>query len=494
MNVSRFFEHWGITEDPFRAEEARHDGVFRRLGSPVAHPDFEKILGSLERASTSIVFGEKGAGKTAIRLQIEERIAAHNAAHPERRALLLAYDDLNPILDRLHARAGGGKDPSETLRKTRAVDHMDGVLALAARALADETERAPGHLLRRAGEGARLDLLTLQSAYDDRDGASVRTRALRKRLRLSRGRSALLWDAAVWAGWLLPVGVLALWWFGRETAPAWTPWLYVFYAALGLWAIALVKRLAWDRFARARLARRIANQLRALARSREDLAESLAELPPMAREPGRLPVDGREDTRYAMFDRVRSAMGMLGYGSAVVVVDRVDEPTLIHGEAERMRAVVWPLLNHKLLQMDGIGFKLLLPIELRHALFRESSSFFQEARLDKQNLVERLSWSGATLYDLCTARLRACQREGAAPITLRDLFDDEVDPRDLVDALEQMRQPRDAFKLLYRCIQEHCADVTEDSARWTIPAYVLDSVRKREVERVDLLSRGVRPA
>lgn len=493
MNVSRFFEHWGITEDPFRAEEARHDAVFRRLGAPVSHPDFEKILGSLDRASTSIVFGEKGAGKTAIRLQIEERIAQHNAANPSSRTLLLAYDDLNPILDRLHARAGA-KDPSESLRKTRSVDHMDGVLALAARALADEALDAPAHKTRRAARNARLDLLTLQAVYDDRDGASARTHALRRRMRISRGRAALLWDAGVWLGWILPVGVLAGWWFGKETLPEWTPWLYVFYGALALWAIVLLKRLAWDRFRTARLARRVSNQLRALLRSREDLAESLAQLPPIAREPGRLPVDSREDTRYAMFDRVRSAMHMLGYGSAVVVVDRVDEPTLIHGEAERMRAVVWPILNHKLLQMDGIGFKLLLPIELRHALFRESSSFFQEARLDKQNLVERLSWSGATLYDLCTARLRACQKEGASPIALRDLFDPEVKPEDVVDALEQMRQPRDAFKLLYRCIQEHCADVTEESAKWTIPAYVLDSVRKREVERVDLLSRGVRPA
>jgi hypothetical protein len=46
---------------------------------PSAHSDFDKILGDLSRPSTSIVFGEKGSGKTAIRLQIADRVARHNA-------------------------------------------------------------------------------------------------------------------------------------------------------------------------------------------------------------------------------------------------------------------------------------------------------------------------------------------------------------------------------------------------------------------------------
>ena len=146
------------------------------------------------------------------------------------------------------------------------------------------------------------------------------------------------------------------------------------------------------------------------------------------------------------------------------------------------------------MQLEGLGLKMLLPVELRHALFKESSSFFQEARLDKQNLVERLTWTGPMLYDLCNARIAACMREGASAVTLLDLFAEDVTRQDVVDALEQMRQPRDAFKFVYRCLNEHCANVTADQNEWRIPRLVLDSIKRQESDRVQQLARGIRPA
>ncbi|MEL7473108.1 MAG: hypothetical protein AAGK04_07310, partial [Planctomycetota bacterium] len=170
------------------------------------------------------------------------------------------------------------------------------------------------------------------------------------------------------------------------------------------------------------------------------------------------------------------------------------EPTLISGAPDRMRAVVWPILNNKFLQLEDFGLKLLLPIELRHALFKESTAFFQEARLDKQNLVERLSWTGAMLYDVCDARLQACRQSGVEPISLLDLFAEDVTRQDLVDALDHMHQPRDAFKFLYQCLTEHCSNVTADQESFRVPRLVLEQVRKRESERLQQLYRGIRPA
>jgi hypothetical protein len=57
-----------------------------------------------------------------------------------------------------------------------------------------------------------------------------------------------------------------------------------------------------------------------------------------------------------------------------------------------------------------------------------------------------------------------------------------------------MHQPRDAFKFLYQCIQEHCAGVTEDQAKWRIPRIILEMVKRQQSERVQMLYRGVRPA
>jgi hypothetical protein len=183
-----------------------------------------------------------------------------------------------------------------------------------------------------------------------------------------------------------------------------------------------------------------------------------------------------------------------GFTGMLVVIDRVDEPTLVNGDTERMRSIIWPMLNNKFLQLEGMGIKMLLPIELRHALFKESSAFFQEARLDKQNLVERLSWTGAMLYDLCSTRLSVCRPANAERIGLIDLFADDVTKNDVVEALNYMQQPRDAFKFLYRCFNEHCSSVTADENSWRIERHTLEQVRRDEAERVMQLQRGIRPA
>ncbi len=192
---------------------------------------------------------------------------------------------------------------------------------------------------------------------------------------------------------------------------------------------------------------------------------------------------------------MRRVIRPLGYESIVVLIDRIDEPTLISGDTARMRAVVWPLFNNKFLQQDNLVLKMLLPLELRHELYRQSEDFFQEARLDKQNMVDRLQWSGATLYDLCVARMRVCQSKSQEPpITLTDLFEEGVTRQDIVDALDQMRQPRDAFKMMYQLIQEHCSHTTEEEESYRIPKLVLNQVRRAQSDRLEGLQRGFRPA
>lgn len=528
MNITRFLEHHSISENPFRAEEARHDPVFTRLGlGPTTHPDFEKIMGDLHRPATSIIFGEKGSGKTAIRMQLEQRNAEHNLGNPGAKIWMICYDDLNPMLDR-YCRSRGisgvlvnkQKEVWRALRSMQLYDHVDWIMHLGVSDLMDrllgENGSHDGYdmrgegaaTLQRAPEHVKLDLLHLQALYDKEDIDGTRARRLRKLLKCSGAKGDRAWAVFAAMGWLLPVVVLAALlvlqnWeavFGDAVNP---PGLelstlqsgVLFAGALAVWGIALLKVGPWEACRRRGVAKRMNREFRTRARSPRSIAKALAVSPGLLRDPNAFPrEDGGDDYRYELMAKFKRILRELGYTGMIVVLDRVDEPTLVNGDPERMRALIWPLLNNKFLQQDMFGMKMLLPIELRYELYRESASFFQEARLDKQNLIERLSWSGSMLYDLCNARLNACRETGSDVMSLLDLFEEDVSRQDLVDTLDQMHQPRDAFKLIYQCLQEHCANVTEEDNQWRIPRPVLDNVRRAQADRAQMFQRGARPA
>ncbi|MFW6060810.1 MAG: hypothetical protein ACODAQ_11565, partial [Phycisphaeraceae bacterium] len=502
MKIDSFLQHYQLQSNPFQAEEARHDPVFDRLAdASTNHPDFAKIVGRLDKPSTAVVFGEKGSGKTAMRLLIGKYIDRHNAEHPDERVLVVPYDDFNPVLDNL-ARSVR-QDGHKVLQRFRLEDHQDAILARAVTELVDallgegsgsgrngepvrlpeEAERAIKAMPRQR----RVDLAVLAALYDHPQAGSIEPRWRRLRARLGlHWRLPLSWAkyaagvlTGLTAGFAIAVAAIG-------TEPRWvvTTLVVVAVAAAVLWGYWLWRqtKLWW-------LARRAAKDLRAVNRSVGELRSLLALLSPadLARQP--LPTAHHDDdhspsdARYQLTRRLVGVLNELGYVGLVVLVDRVDEPTLISGEADRMKALVWPMLDNKFLQQEGVGLKLLLPIELRHLLMRESSEFFQEARLDKQNMIDRLTWSGTTLYDLCTTRLNAVRPAGVETISLTDLFEDGVTRDGLIDALDQMHQPRDAFKFLYQVIQEHCRMVPEEEQNFSIPRLTLENVRKMQSQR-----------
>jgi hypothetical protein len=473
------------------------------------HSDFEKIVGDFRRPSTAVVFGEKGSGKTAIRLQLAARVEEFNREHPESRMLFVPYDSLGAMLDQLH-QVVQGKTALESLQKIRLVDHLDGILHTITPPIVDAFLGIAGvggavnlgfdarRPARRLDAESKRALLLLQVLYDRPDGAVERTRALRSRLGVWLPAGYLLLTLAAFLGWIPAAGLYL--WARFAPLPGFPPLTSINALTLGilglaaLWLLAVAKRSVWDRVALLRMAKRIRKQLRVVPRGDLSYMRALRQLAPRTRDPANLPITDSDAPRYAMTQGLRRILRPFGYAGIIVVVDRIDEPSIVSGDADRMRAIVWPMLANRFLQQEGIGMKLLLPIELRYALFRESSAFFQEARLDKQSMVERLSWTGAMLYDLCNARLQACRSAHAGPVALLDLFEEDVTRQDLVDALDQMHQPREAFKFMYRCLTEHCAGVTADQSAYRIPRHVLEHVKKQEADRVQQLYRGIRPA
>jgi hypothetical protein len=486
MKVQEFLEHHGIAGNPFAEEDAQNDTVFKRTCLETTfHPAWDKIFGDAAEPSTSIVFGEKGAGKTALKLQMQRQYDRHNSDHPEARTFVVLYDDFNPFLDRFVSRMGPGRPVEKALAQWKLWDHMDAILALGVSKLCDEIiggRRSDHHL---PASKAR-DMAVLAACYDQSTTATfpARWRMIRRRVGYHAWRG--LWPQALGFTALLVMGIALAMGVARGEwawARSWWPWLAV-AAAWIPWA--------WRRGRSWWRAWRIVHSMKTGNRTIGQLTRALARIPEVDLAGQPLPLSARSDDRYELLGKLQGVLAAFGYTGMVVIVDRLDEPHLINGSAERMRQVLWPMLDNKFLKSTGLGFKLLLPVELYRFIERENEQFNQRARLDKQNLVPSLEWSGETLYDIASQRVKAAS-VGTPPATLSQLFDPEVDQRRLLDGLRSVRVPRHLFKFLYNLLVAHCHAHTNEQPVYTIPLERFDTVLavyRREQEAFD---RGLAP-
>ena len=139
MRIRQFLEHHGIAENPFADEDAQTDLIFKGYCiTSTYHPTWDKIYGNPAEPATAVVFGEKGSGKTALRLQITRHLADHNADHPEARVFVIQYDDFNPFLDRSRERFSGRRRRADrVLGQWKLWDHADAILSLAVTQMVD---------------------------------------------------------------------------------------------------------------------------------------------------------------------------------------------------------------------------------------------------------------------------------------------------------------------------------------------------------------------
>ena len=486
MKVQEFLEHHGIAGNPFAEEDAQNDTVFKRTCLETTfHPAWDKVYGDPADPSTAIVFGEKGAGKTALKLQMVRQFERHAATHPEARTFVVLYDDFNPFLDRFVSRVGPHRPVERVLAQWKLWDHMDAILALAVTQLVT-TLAEPGSRPVKLTPPQARDLALLAACYDQSlaEPFPARWRRLRGRIGY-RGwwglwpRALGLAATAAFVAALLvsfskgSLGWTAQWWPWAALAAAWLP-------------------AAWRQLHAGWRAWRIVRSMRTGNRTFGQLMQALARMPEVELAGQPLPAHARSDDRYELLGKLQGVLKALGYTGMVVIVDRLDEPHLINGSAERMRQVIWPLFDNKFLKSPGLGFKLLLPEELYRFIERETEEFNQRARLDKQNLVPSLEWSGETLYDIASARVKAAG-VGTPPATLAQLFDPAVDQRRLIDGLRSLRVPRQLFKFLYRMLVAHCHSHTDERPVYTIalPEFERElAVFRRDQEAFD---RGLAP-
>ena len=465
MNAEEFLERHGLATNPFAAEDAVQDAVLVRAADAWKHPDFAKILGDPGHPSPTVVFGERGAGKTALRLQMERALEAWNGRRGVSKVLVIPHDDFDAMLSAI-ARHDGLREPGASLDAMRLSDHVDAMLHRVVPRLVDQALGMPGadllkvgrlrRELRKAPVAVRRDLLLLQTVYDHPSAAVRRTRRLRGAMGCGGSSGAAL--AGTWSVLLLSMAAL-MGLFGMGQPPRWSFVVPAAVLAMG----GLMAGWGWVmRRARvARVARRLVKSVRVLQRDARGWKGSLHLLPLETLETS-LPQDRGEDSRYVMLDRLVRVLDAAGYGGVAVLVDRVDEPACVAGDPQRMRSLVWPLLSSRFLQQHGLAVKLLLPKELGDMAAREDGEFHRGARLDKQNLIDRLQWTGAMLAELCDARLKAAMRPGQKPIRVEELFDPSIGRVKLAEAMERSGNPREAFRLVYGAIQEHLSHAGAD--------------------------------
>ncbi len=498
MRVSQFLDHYGVRLNPFSQEDAASDHIFQNhCAETIHHPAWDKVLGDCGSPSTSVVFGEKGAGKTALRIQLLNEIRKWNEQHPAARVFVISYDDLNPFLDTFRDRLRGRRrHPDHCLRQWRLWDHMDALLTLSTRRLcdaaADDDTDDPDLTLKQMRELPRVrkrDLLMLAAFYDQSSDQSHlrRWKRIRKNLGfLTLGASwrlglGLVVTAATLAFVLrdLPAqGISTLaglkaWWVWVIVAAGWLPWLQ---RRVSLW---------WK-------ARQIASQVRILEHGVSTLRKILSSFYPREIDGQPMPSRDRSDDRYELLAKLQRILKPLGFSSIVVLVDRVDEPHLINGAPERIRDFLWSMFDNKFLKHPGIAFKMLLPREVVYYLDREKREFYERSRLDKQNLIRSLEWTGESLYDMATSRLRACRHDDAdSTVSIGSLFEDDVTTADLIRHFSRLRVPRHLFRFLFRLLTAHCDSCTEDNPRWKISGALLHSTMEVYQRELDALDRGL---
>ena len=500
MRLHQLLDHHGVARNPFAEEDAQTDAIFKDFCiSSTYHPSWDKVYGTPGEPATSIVFGEKGSGKTAIRLQIARHLRKFNTEHPDQRVLVLHYDDFNPLLDRFRETVPRRRQrPDLVLKEWKLWDHMDAILSIAVTGAMDRVleVRQPSQAVEADIATDRIDsldrhqardLLLLAACYDQSTNETFESRweRLRKRLKFSTWKVQR--DFAAGIGVSLVVAALVITMIVRSGAN-WLPywWIPVAGAAAG-WFPWL-----WRAFRVWRMTGKILRRVRIGGRDSSDLRRALMHFEPSELASQPLPTTDSTDARYELLLKLQGIFQSFGYPATLVIVDRVDEPHLINGSAELMKALIWPMLDNKFLKQPGFGVKMMLPIELSRFLEREDRDFFQRARLDKQNMVSSFEWSGEALYDVANARLRACAQEGQEP-KLRAFIDDAMSERTLIDSLRSLRTPRHLFKFLYRLLVNHCNAHTDDSPVFKVPVPIFESTLALYLKEQDAFDRGVGP-
>lgn len=457
MRIEEFLARHKIKTNPFsNAEEAQGDEILMRLlekkNFQFGHPQWPKFYGEPPGNQTSIVFGLKGSGKTAMRLALNRALHAHNEKNKTARALLVNYDEFNNYIDIWR------RDMVGTLKKSRGyfarkktvepsfkenwslANHMDAIMCETTRQFEEMLKNSVSKP-QRWSEHTKYELLMLAAIYlpyhshDYKETMNNLDKLLFSKF--SRFVNSLTYTLAS----VCTLGIYNAyrWWTANQ------------------------------------LAKRIISHVQVLDRDIQDLRWALSHIPMTYLQHQPLTVKNEdpdnEAPRFTLLEKLIRICNASGYERLVVVIDKVDEPSFIKGDYNLMADFIVPLWNNKLLQTNGIDFKMLLPAQLHRIIRKADSDLLNTARLDKANMIHPFTWSGKHLYEMLSERTQVChETPDKNDFTLRQIFADDVSVDEIILQLERTKIPRYASKFLNRALVDACDTIlTEDLKEGELP-------------------------
>jgi hypothetical protein len=447
------------------------------------------------------VFGEKGSGKSGLRLMMRRRLRSHNEAHPDAKVFDVEYIDFNGYIETL-GRAVGGRNSGVTsspriLGEWEISDHLDCILSLGITRLVDALLDGTEQVTLSHKQQIDLALLTslfyrskLNTTSDALDGLSKSSV-----LSVLRGGSGGFGRLVVSALGLIIAATPHLVTRNAELADfAYMAEQRPICYGVGLTLAAIPWILAaWRDALRARTARHADSSVRTLSPDPEPLARLLSNLDPRERANLILPDGSDEASRYELLQRFLGLLESTGYHGLYVLMDRVDEPTLLSDSQERMQEFVQRILDIKLLQHPKLALKLFLPIEMESLWRNASGEQLKRMRLDKSNLLPELKWTGRELYEIANERLFACRTPDSKVQNLRDLLADDLELTYVLETFATLGTPRYAFGFLSEMFLQYAKDLPGDLGdeldEWRLPRAAFDVVRAIWIDRAGLLRR-----
>ncbi|MFT5735354.1 MAG: hypothetical protein ACJA2W_002276 [Planctomycetota bacterium] len=494
--------HWALDEDPFVQEDADKDTVLARVPMEAVHSSFDRLYGSTDVPGPGIVFGEKGSGKSSLRLAMKRRLKSD----PSAGAFFVEYIEFDSFLtearkaDRLPP--NGQKTPRRVVERYLLADHIDAMLSLGVSKLADEIGDGQHGAAAAMSPKHKASMVALTGLYyrsDERSGDEI-DHSLRKALKQPTGRTFLtkLMIVALLATGMAVGGAYLADQFGIE--------LPFEIAESGLWRalsgglLATAGLLTWlPGLAAQRRAIKATKAVRVVPRDPDPLTALLLRLPSSVRRDLALPEGPAVGTRLVLLQRFIAILHDVGYRSFWVLMDRIDEATVLSGRADLMRPFVESLLEHRLLQFEGLALKLFLPIELSRLYLGASPDALKSMRLDKASSIPELRWTGQELSQVAAQRLRAVRPEGT-PLDqpgarLMDFFAEDVDEAHVREALSELGTPRLAFGFLGALMAEHARDLSDDlsddDSGWRIPQRRFEILKASWLDRARDLRRAL---